>query len=44
MKDNKNTTERYYLEDTLPNIFCFNCGLKGHIGKDCQQERVSWTN
>ncbi|XP_066916529.1 myb-like protein X isoform X2 [Clytia hemisphaerica] len=35
----KHATKRYYLEDELPNIICFNCGLKGHIGRDCTQER-----
>lgn len=31
-------TQRYYIDtsgENLPNIFCYNCDMKGHMAKDC---------
>lgn len=31
----RKSTPRYYVGEKLPNIYCYNCNKKGHLGRDC---------
>ncbi|XP_057306674.1 uncharacterized protein PF3D7_1120600-like [Hydractinia symbiolongicarpus] len=31
----RKSAPRYYVGEKLPNIYCYNCNKKGHLGRDC---------
>ena len=42
IKTSQQKCPRYYTPNIgkLPEIYCYNCDKKGHLGRDCMNEKV----